>query len=150
LKNAELWANPHSDGMSVAYISEKVLLVGSTSTLESEIARVGDPKNRSYSPLLARGARYIKEDLWVVAAKLPDPLASTFVPFDWEATAFEGSVSMWDGLHAVAAVERSNPSRAMDLADVIAMSLASRPAMAEGTEITTHDRSVLIRMDLDE
>jgi hypothetical protein len=38
----------------------------------------------------------------------------------------------------------------MDLADSIAMSLASRPAMAEGTEITTRDRSVLIRMDLDE
>jgi hypothetical protein len=150
LKNAELWVNPVKDSLSVAYINEKVLLVGSASTLESEIGRVADPKSRSFSPLLARGARYIKEDLWVVAAGLPDPLASAFVPFDWTATAFEGSISMWEGLHAVAAVERGNPSLAMDLADSIAMSLASRPAMAEGTEVTTRDRSVLIRMDLDE
>jgi hypothetical protein len=150
VKNSELWVSPEPNALSVAYISEKVLLVGKVSTLESEIARVADPKSRSYSPLLARGARYIKEDLWVVAARLPDPLASSFIPFDWEATAFEGSVSVWDGLHAVAAVERSTPTRAMDLADTIAMSLASRPAMAEGTEITTRDRSVLIRMDLDD
>jgi hypothetical protein len=150
LKTAELWVSPEADTLSVAYVNEKILLVGSAVTLESEIARVADPKSRSYSPLLARGARYIKEDLWVVAAKLPDPLASTFVPFDWEATAFEGSVSVWEGLHAVAAVERSTPTRAMDLADSIATSLASRPAMAEGTEVTTHDRSVMIRMDLDE
>lgn len=150
LKSAELWVSPEADSLSIAYVSEKILLVGSAATLESEIARVADPKSRSYSPLLARGARYIKEDLWVVASKLPDPLASTFVPFDWEATAFEGSVSVWEGLHAVAAVERSSPMRAMDLADSIATTLASRPAMAEGTEVTTHERSVMIRMDLDE
>jgi hypothetical protein len=150
LKNAELWINPLPGALSVAYVSEKLLLVGGASTLESEITRVADPKSRSYSPLLARGARYIKEDLWIVASQLPDPLASTFVPFNWEATAFEGAVSAWDGLHAVAAVERSTPTGAMDLVDSIAMSLASRPAMAEGTEITTHDRSVLIRMDLDD
>lgn len=150
VRNAELWLNPEKESLSVAYISEKLLLVGSAATLESEIARVADPKSRSFSPLLARGARYIKEDLWVVASGLPDPLASAFIPFDWTATAFEGSVSLWDGLHAVAAIERGNPLLAMDLADSIAMSLASRPAMAEGTEVTTHDRSVLIRMDLDE
>jgi hypothetical protein len=150
LKNAELWVNPGKDALSVAYISEKVLLVGNVATLENEIARVSDPKSRGYSPLLARAARYIKEDLWVVAAGLPDPLASAFVPFDWPATAFEGSVSIWDGLHAVAAIERGTPQLAMDLADSIAMSLADRPAMADGTEVTTHDRSVLIRMDLNE
>ncbi|MEI9813279.1 MAG: hypothetical protein WDO18_11805 [Acidobacteriota bacterium] len=149
-KNAELWISPAPDAMSVAYISERVLLVAKAGTLEDAVARVSDPKNRSYSPLLARGSRYSKEDLWVVATRLPDPLASSFVPFAWEATAFEGSVSVWDGLHAVAAVERASPTRAMDLADSIAESLASRPALAEGTEITTHERSVLIRMDLDE
>jgi hypothetical protein len=38
----------------------------------------------------------------------------------------------------------------LDLADQWAEQLAARPSMAEGTEIATRDRSVLIRMDLDE
>jgi hypothetical protein len=50
----------------------------------------------------------------------------------------------------VASIERATPMKALDLADSLAENLASRPAMAEATEITTRERSVLIRMDLDE
>jgi hypothetical protein len=153
--NAELWIAPAPDAgnpdvSSVAYITERLLLVGPVKAVEAAIARVSDPKNRSYSPLMARGARYAEEDLWVVAAKLPDPLASLFLPLDLEATAFEGSVSAWDGLHLVAAIERKTPTDALDFADWLSESLASRPAMAEGTEIVTRDRSVLLRMELSE
>ena len=149
-KNAELWVSSEASVMSVAYIHEKLLLVGSRKNLEDTITRIANPKDRSFSPLLARAARYSKEDLWVVASRLPDPLASLFVPFEIEATAFEGSVSAWDGLHLVASIERTTPMKALDLADSLAENLASRPAMAEATEITTRERSVLIRMDLDE
>jgi len=149
-KNAELWLSSDPAVKSVAYIQEKLLLVGSRQAIEDTINRLANAKERAYSPLLARAARYSKEDLWVVASSLPDPLASLFLPIEIEATAFEGSVSAWDGLHMVAAVERATPMKALDFADSLAQSLASRPAMAEGTEITTRDRSVLIRMDLDE
>ena len=145
---AELYLSPDPAVRSVAYISEKLLLVGDRKTLEEAVTRIASAKERAYSPLLSRAARYSKEDLWVVAARLPDPLASSFLPFEIEATAFEGSVSVWDGLHLVAAVERSSPMKALDFADTLAEDLASRPAMAEATEITTRDRSVLIRMDL--
>lgn len=149
-KTAELFVSADPAVLSIAYIHEKLILLGSRKTLEDAVTRITNPKERAYSPLLARGARYSKEDLWVVAARLPDPLASQFLPLEVEATAFEGSVSIWDGLHMVAAIERSTPMKALDFADSLAESLANRPAMAEGTEITTRDRSVLIRMDLDE
>jgi hypothetical protein len=149
-KNAELWLSSDPAVSSVAYVSEKLLLVGSQKSLEDAINRIASTtKERSYSPLLARAARYSKEDIWVVSSSLPDPLASLFLPLDVEATAFEGSVSAWDGLHLVAAVERSTPMKALDFADALAENLASRPAIAEATEISTRDRSVLIRMDLD-
>ena len=149
-KTAELFISENPAVLSVAYIQEKLLLVGSRKTLEDAISRIGNPKDHSYSPLLARAARYSKEDLWIVSSSLPDPLASLFLPLEIEATAFEGSVSAWDGLHLVAAVERSTPMKALDFADSLAENLATRPAMSEATEITTRDRSVLIRMDLDE
>lgn len=149
-KGTELWISPEADTHSVAWVNDRLLLIGGVDALEETIARMADPKNRAYSPLLGRGARYVKEDLWVVASELPDPLASMFVPFEIEATGFEGSVSSWNGLHAVASIERRTPTKALDFADSLAETLASRPAMAEGTEITTKDRSVLIRMDLNE
>ena len=145
---AELYVSSDPAVRSVAYISEKLVLVGDRKTLEDAVTRIASAKERAYSPLLSRAARYSKEDLWVVASRLPDPLASSFLPLEIEATAFEGSVSVWDGLHMVAAVERSSPMKALDFADSLAEDLASRPAMAEATEITTRDRSVLIRMDL--
>lgn len=145
---SELYVSSDPAVRSVAYISEKLVLVGDRKTLEEAVTRIASAKEQAYSPLLSRAARYSKEDLWVVASRLPDPLASSFLPLEIEATAFEGSVSVWDGLHLVAAVERSSPMKALDFADSLAEDLASRPAMAEATEIITRDRSVLIRMDL--
>lgn len=149
-RSVELWVSPEADAHSVAYLNQNLLLVGSVDALQEAIARVSDPKNRAYSALLGRAARYSKEDLWVVASALPDALASQFVPFEIEANGFEGSVSSWNGLHAVASIERQTPMKALDFADSLAESLASRPAMSEGTEISTKERAVLIRMDLNE
>jgi hypothetical protein len=149
-KGTELWVSSDPAVQSIAYVNENLILVGGRKILEDTIRRITNPNDRSYSPLLARAARYSKEDLWVVAARLPDPLASLFVPLEIEATAFEGSVSIWDGLHLVAAVERSTPTRALDFADSLAAKMESRPEMADATEISTRERSVLIRMDLDE
>ena len=149
-KSVEIWVSPEADVHSVAYLNEKLLLVGTVEAIEEAVARVANPKEKSYSPLMARAARYSKEDLWVVTSALPDRLASLFVPFEVEASGFEGAVSAWGGLHAVASIERPSAMKALDFADSLAETLASRPALAEGTEISTKDRAVLIRVDLDE
>jgi hypothetical protein len=133
-----------------AVISDTLLLVGDSSAIEEAITRVSKPKSRSHSPLLARASRYANEDLWVVASRLPDSLANLFVPLDNEATAFEGSVSLWDGLHLVAAIEQADLTRAQALADDLETELDEHPAMADGTEITIQRSSVLVRMDLNE
>ncbi|MEO8097842.1 MAG: hypothetical protein ABI811_09085 [Acidobacteriota bacterium] len=150
-KGMELWSAPDSGTLNIALINPKLVLVGSKVALQNAIDRGLDERSsRGYSPLLARAARYSKEDLWVVASQLPDPLASRFLPLELQATAFEGSVSFWDGLHLVASIERPSPTRALDLADSLVEALAARPVMAQATEITTRDRAVLITMDLDQ
>ncbi|MEP6963215.1 MAG: hypothetical protein ABI995_14130 [Acidobacteriota bacterium] len=149
-KGVEMWL-ASTAGLAIALVSPKIVLVGNKAALQEAIERGADTdKARPYSPLLARAARYAKEDLWVVASSLPDNLASRFLPVEMEATAFEGSVSVWDGLHMVAAIERPSPTRALDLADSLVESLATRPAMAQATEVSTRDRSVMIAMDLNE
>ncbi len=140
----ELWVPVRPNEPGVAIISDKLLLIGCLQDLREAL------KSRKLSPLLSRAAQYSEVDLWVIASRLPDPLASRFVPLEIEATAFEGSVSAWDGLHLVAAIEQPNATQALEFADDLEAALDSRPAMAEGTKITAHERSVLVRMDLDE
>lgn len=123
----------------------EIRLLGPPEVVEEALQK--KPERRS-SPLIARGARYAQEDLWIVASALPDPLASRFIPMDLRAKAFEGSVSVWDGLHLVAAIEARNPQEALGVADALTEELAARPAMDAGTEIETRYRTVLVRMDL--
>jgi hypothetical protein len=142
-RSAEVWLAPdHSQ--SVAFVSNQLLVIGSPAEIKDAL------ENRPPSPLLARAARYAAEDLWVVSSSLPDPLASLFIPIETQATAFEGSVSVWDGLHLVAAIQRDTSSSATELAQNLKLIFDLRPALEQGTEIRTRGRSVLIRMDLDE
>ena len=61
------------------------MLVGARKTLQAAIDRSLMETGRTYSALLPRAARFSQTgDLWVVAVKLPDPLASLFVPLDAE------------------------------------------------------------------
>ena len=141
--SVELWIAPDGGRPSIAIVSDKLLLIGPLSEIQVAL-------NTKYrSPMLAHAARYSEEDLWVVASRLPDTLASRFIPMEIEATAFEGSVSAWDGLHLVAAIEQTTSARAEEFADELELALDAHPAMAVGTEIMTHARSALVRMDLD-
>lgn len=137
----DVWIGSES---AIALLSDKLLIIGDLKAITEALAP------HRPCPLTPRAVPYLDEDLWVVASRLPDPLAARFVPLDQEATAFEGSVSVWDGLHLVAAIEQSSVLRAERLAAEIGDMLQARPAMAPGAEITIHGRSVLIRLDLDE
>ena len=78
-----LWVPDQAAKLGVAQISEQLVLVGTRKTLQGAIDRSLLETGRQYSPLLPRAARFSQSgDLWVVALKLPDPLASLFVPLD--------------------------------------------------------------------
>ena len=104
-RGVNLWISPGKTTLSVAQISDQVILIGLFKTLEDAVDRNQAETDRRYSPLLARGARLApNNDLWVVATHLPDPLASIFVPIDAESESFDGGISVRDGLdlHAFA------------------------------------------------
>lgn len=140
----ELWITPGKDTLSVAQISEQLVLLGSRRTLESAIDR-SQAESRRYSPLLERGARWATgNDLWVVATRLPDPLASLFVPFDAEARGFDGGVSVSDGVQLDASLDAGSEEAAATIADELRRSLPELPAIARGMKIVAEaDRVVL-------
>lgn len=144
----EFWISA-SGQTALAFVNGELLLAGPRAAVQQALLWK-TPSSLQPSHLITRGARYAQEDLWIVASRLPDPLASLFIPLDLQATAFEGSVSAWDGLHLVAAIEVGDSEGALDLAGTLEDALESRPVMKEGTKIETRNRSVLMRMDLDE
>ncbi len=159
-KGVPLWISAGRTTLSVAQLSDQLLLFGLVPTLRDTIdrtladkqeAKLGATKDaRSYSPLLARAARFAKEDLWVVSSRLPDPLANLFIPFEADARSFEGSVSLWDGLHLVAGIEALSVKQAAVIADDLLASVEAIPPMADATEVTTDQRSIYVVMDLTE
>ncbi|PYT15115.1 MAG: hypothetical protein DMG59_15065 [Acidobacteria bacterium] len=146
-RGLDLWISPGKTTLSVAYIGEQILLVGMRKTLEDAIDRSLAESGRRYSPLLARAARLSGgKDLWVVAAQLPDPLASLFVPIDVEASSFEGSVSVRDGLQLEATLDAASQEAAAAVAEDLRQSTPLLPAIARTLEITVEDKKVLLAL----
>ena len=147
-KTVPLWLAP-AGALSVAAISEQLVLLGARKTLETAIDRavsvasaVRDvPRN---SPLLPRAARFSQHaDLWVVSNQLPDPLASLFVPLEVQAGGFDGSVSVRDGLNLEASLEAGSYEAAVALAKDLRGSAASLPAVAQGLKIGVEEGRVV-------
>src|SRR5271167_1002831 len=109
--NVVLWISPGKT-LSIAELSDQLMLIGLRKTLEDAVDRDAAETDRHYSPLLARAARYQSKDLWVVASQLPDPLASLFVPIETPTKTFEGSVSVRDGLHLEATIDAGSEDAA--------------------------------------
>ena len=94
-RTVNLWVAPQPGQLSLALMIASALLLGSRKTLEAAIDRATDlaakdgetqrAAVRKYTPLLARAAQFAHDaDLWVVSSRLPDPLASRFVPLEVE------------------------------------------------------------------
>ncbi len=112
-RDVEIWVTPGKDTLSIARMSDQLVLLGHLKTLQDAIDQsLLEEPNRQYSPLLARAARYAQDDLFVVAASLPDPLAGLFVPIDAEAEGFEGTVSLQGGLSLGAVLTASSEEAA--------------------------------------
>jgi hypothetical protein len=142
-RGVTLWISPRTDLLSVAQIGEGLVLLGARETLQAAIDNSLAETGRVYSPLLERAARFSATgDLWVVAARLPDPLAGLFVPVDADATGFDGQVSVRGGLELQATIQTASAEAANALAAQLRQAGPSLPSVARGLEVAVQDDSV--------
>jgi hypothetical protein len=147
-RGVTLWLPEQADKLGVAQISEQLVLVGARKTLQAAIDR-SLSETRLYSPLLPRAARFSQTgDLWVVAVKLPDPLADLFVPLDADASEFLGQVSVRDGLTVEASFDAGSDEAAAEFARGFRAKAPSFPVVAHGVEASADHSRVTIAIQV--
>ena len=148
-RGVTLWFPEQADKLGVAQISEQLLLVGARKALEGAVDRSLLETGRQYSPLLPRAARFSQTgDLWVVAVKLPDPLAGLFVPLDADASQFLGQVSLRDGLAVEASFDADSEAAAQEFAREFQKNAPSFPAVARGLAASADQSRVTITLQV--
>jgi hypothetical protein len=150
-KGVDLWISPGKSTLSVARISDHILLAAFRRNLEAAIDRNQAQQNqgqgeRRYSPLLKRAARFSGQDLWVIATQLPDPLASRFVPLDVEARGFEGSVSLEDGIRLEGTLAAGSQDDASLLTAKLHQLTSGLPSIARGLQVVQAGDMVVLTM----
>lgn len=146
-RGVTLWIPDSPAAIGIAQISEQLILVGARKTLQSAVDRSLMESGRSYSSLLPRAAHFSHTgDLWVVAVRLPDPLANLFVPLDVEGWGFTGQVSVHDGLAVEASFDASSINAAAAIAEQVKEQAQALPALARGLEATSDRRTVNIEL----
>ena len=150
-RDVEIWVTPGKQTLSIARMSDQLLLLARLKNLQDAIDRsLLEEANRRFSPLLARAAHYSQDDLWVVAARLPDPLADCFIPIDADAEGFEGGVSLDGGLKLKAAFATSSEEAADQLVETLKGMLVSMPLATRGIEIGIDQNNVTLSMAVTE
>lgn len=144
-RGVDMWFAAEKGVLSLARISDQLLMIGEPRTLQAAVDRtMTDSKN--YSPLLARAAQYAGKDLWVVSSRLPDDLASRFVPLEMDAQRFEGSLSVRNGLELDAGLAVGSEQQAEASAEKLKQSIPTFPGIARGLEVSTEDGWVLLTL----
>jgi hypothetical protein len=145
-RGVDLWIAPNHS-LSVAHVSDRLLLVGQRKTLEDAIAGSLTDSIRDYSPLLARGARLSQDwDLWIATSRMPDPLASVFVPLEIAADAFEGGVIARGSLQLGASYQMGSAQQATAAAEKVRQAIPSFPWVAQGLDVQVDDDAVLLTL----
>jgi hypothetical protein len=148
-RGATLWLPPQAGKPGIAQISEQLVLVGARKTLETAIDRGISETGRPDSPLLIRASLFAQTgDLWVVAARLPDPLAGLFVPLDAPASEFLGQVSLRNGLVVQASFDAGSEKAAAEFAKGIREKAPTFPAVARGLEAAADQSRVTIALQV--
>lgn len=150
-KDFEIWVTPGRETLSLARMTDQLMLVGRVKTLQEAIDRsLMEGTEQSYSPLLARAARYAQDDVWVVAHRLPDALADHFVPIDAQADGFEGGVTVQGGVRMGATFSVETEEAAGQLAETLKQSIAMLPPMARGIQVNIVQNNVTLGMAISE
>ena len=135
-KEVEIWVTPGKETLSLARMTDQLMLVGRVRTLQDAIDRsLPEGTEQAYSPLLARAARYAQDDLWVVANRLPDPLAEHFVPIEAQSDGFEGGLTVQGGVRMGAVFSVESEEAAGQLAEALKQSISMLPPMARGIQV---------------
>jgi hypothetical protein len=143
----EIWVTPGKETLSVARMSDQLVLLGLLKNLQDAIDRsLLEDTSRVSSPLLARAAHYSQDDLWVVATGLPDTLADRFIPIDAVAQGFEGGVSLQGGLKLKAAFTTPSEESADQLVETLKGMLVSMPVATRGIEVRIDQNTVTLSM----
>ena len=146
-REVEIWVTPGKETLSVARLSDDLVLLARVKNLQDAIDRsLLEEADRPFSPLLARAAHYSQDDLWVVAVHLPDPLAERFVPIDAEAEGFEGGIAIQNGLRLRAVLSAASEDAAAQLAETLKQMVQSLPPVARGIEVNFDQTSVTLGM----
>jgi len=149
--DVEIWVTPGKETLSIARMSDQLVLLARLRNLQDAIDRsLLEEAKRGFSPLLARAARYSHDDLWVVATRLPDPLAERFIPIDAEAEGFEGGVSLEAGLKLRAVFATASEEAANQLVDSMKETLVSLPLATRGIELRIDQNNVTLSMAVSE
>lgn len=148
-RTVAMWVPQNAAALGVAQMTAQLVLVGARKTLEAAIDNSVAEKDRRYSPLLSRAARFSRTaDLWVVATQLPDPLASLFVPLQADAQGFEGALSVQDGLHAEAWIDAESEQAAAGIAKRFKQDAPSFPPIARAVQVTAAVNKVTLDLQL--
>jgi len=140
-RNIDMWFASAKGALSIARMTDQLVLIGEPKALEMAVDRsIAD--RRDYAPLLARAAKFSQKDLWVVSSRLPDDLASRFVPLDTEARGFEGSLTVRGGLSLEASLTTGSEDEANASAEKLAKAVPGFPAIARGLEISLDEATI--------
>jgi len=145
--DVEIWITPGKETLSIARLSDDLILLGRVKDLQSAIDR-SVAEDAKYSPLLARAAHYAHDDFWVVASRLPDFLASRFIPIEAEADAFEAGVSLQSGLRLSALFSADSEDGAIELAEALKETISSLPPAAQGIQVSIDQMTVHVDLGL--
>lgn len=145
-RGMDMWFATEKGVLSIARMNDRLLMIGEPKTLEMAVDRTMSD-SKTYSPLLALAAKFLQKDLWIVSSRLPDDLASRFVPLDAEAQGFAGSLSVRNGLDLEAALTARSGEEANASADKLRKSLPGLPAIARGLQVTVQDDLVQLTLE---
>jgi len=147
----EIWVTPGRETLSIARMSDQLVLLGRVKNLQDAIDRsLLEEVKRGYSPVLARASHYAQDDLFVVAAHLPDALAERFIPIDTDADGFEGGVSLTGVLKLKAVFSASSEEAADQVVEALKGMLVSMPLATRGIEIRIDQNDVTLSMAITE
>ena len=148
-----MWLATEKSGLSIAQLSDQLLVAGSRTALNAAIDR-SQAERRHYAPVLSRAARYSRTDLFVVTDRLPDPLASIFVPLDLAAGAqtggFEGYITLGDGLTMEASLDAGAEDKAETIGSNLRQSIPLLPAVAKGLDVHVDAKNVFLSLKVDQ
>ena len=146
-RDVETWITPGKETLSIARLSDNLILLGRVKDLQNAIDR-SMADDAKYSALLARAAHYAHDDFWIVANRLPDSLASRFIPIEAEAQAFEAGVSLEAGLRLSALFSADSEDEAVELADAVKDTISSLPRDAQRIQVSIDQTRVHVDLGL--